>query len=89
MLLRHVLRPGPLHGLRHLGVTTAIAAGPQADAPAYPPPAHGLYGLPNTSPAMRRGINPLKLLGGSTLTNTRLGFEQSDLRPNETKQSRD
>ena len=46
----------------------------QADAPGYLPPAHGPVGLPNISPAMRRDVNPLKSLGGSTLTNARLGF---------------
>ena len=41
------------------------------------------------APAMRRDINPLKFLGASMLTSTRLGFEPPDLRPDENKQRRD
>ena len=55
---------------------------------AYQPLVHGLVRFPNTRPAMRRGINPSSCWLIS-VANTRLGFEQSDLRPDETSQSRD
>ena len=42
---------------------------------------------PRPAPARRRGIKSLKLLV-SAFANTRLGFEQSDLRPDEIRQSR-
>ena len=68
---------GAIPALRHREITAwaasccppAIAAGTRS------------VRFTSTSPPMRRGINTIKLVGGSAITNTRLRFEQSDLRP--------
>ena len=75
----------PLHGLRHLGVTIAIAAWAASRCPRLPAAGTRPLRFAEHQPRHETWHQPLKFPGGNTLTNTRLGFEQSDLRPEKSR----
>ena len=73
-LSRYLGRGTPPHDL------AKSQLGLRAGVPRLPAAATRSVGFPSTSLPKRRGINTIKLLSGGAITNTRLGFEQSDLR---------